>query len=215
MKQDKEFLRSLLLSIVREDDEKSFEKLFVLFYRRLVSFSNHYVHSYEVAEEAVSEVFVKVWNNRKSLHKVQNIETYLFTAVKNQSLNYRSRVELSSINVSAGKMPDLSDVIDVFDPEQALELQELQYTINLAIESLSPQCKAIFKMIREDGLRYKEVADILNISWRTVETQFMRALKKLDAILSPYLDRKLRSSAPSSGGHDAEKYKNFLLSLIL
>lgn len=186
----------------------------MLFYDRLVSFSNYYVHSVEVAEEVVSEVFVKIWNSRTSLQNVKNIEAYLFTAVKNQSLNYRDKVEISSVYVSVEKLPELTDMIDVFDPEQALEFQELQHNINIAIDTLSPQCKAIFKLIREDGLRYKEVADILNISWRTVETQFMRALKKLDTALSPYVEKKLRNStSPKTVQHEKD-LKNFLSSLL-
>ena len=70
------------------DDDKAFESLFYSLNTALIKFSMMYIHQKEVAEEIVSDVFVKCWVNRKSLGEVRNIDTYLFVAVKNQSLNH-------------------------------------------------------------------------------------------------------------------------------
>lgn len=215
LKPDKAYLQLLIRRVIETDDEKSFEKLFQIFYSRLVTFSAYFIHSRELAEEIVSEVFVKLWNKRKGISGIENIEAYLFTAVKNQTLNNVSAVQYSSIRISEDQQPELKDLIDIFDPEKELELQELQFSVNLAIESLSPQCKVIFKMIREDGLRYKEVASILNVSPRTVETQLMRALKRLDSALSPFMEKKLRCRSSGQSQTLAQKIKKSIFSIFL
>lgn len=212
MKPDKQYLQLLTTNIVERSDEKSFEKLFNLFYGRLVSFSEHYTHNRELSEEIVSEVFVKIWNKRKEIGDINNIESYLFIAVKNQSLNNLSKTQFSSIEVSAMHQPELSNLIEVFNPEKELETQELLHSINIAIDSLPPQCRTVFKMIKEDGMKYKEVAEILNISSRTVETQLVRALKRLDVALAPYVEKKVKKQRAKAGGMmaDIRKFFTFL-----
>lgn len=185
MKASKENIAHLLHSIAHTEDEKAFELLFKLFYERLLHFSLLYVHSPEVAEEVISDVFVKVWSKRRDLAEIANLETYLYVAVKNQSLNQVSRH--SGYFVPPAKSLPLDSLVDTFDPQKEIELRELQFDIDKAVESLPPQCRAVFKLIREDGFKYKEVAEILNLSTRTVETQLARALKKLSVALEPYL----------------------------
>ncbi len=195
MKIDKSYTRHLLDSISRLEDEKAFESLFKLFYDRLLVFSLNYVHSKELAEEVISDVFMKIWSNRHHLHSIDNIETYLYIATKNQSLNYAH--QLSVYKISPLKEANLQDLINPFDPEKELELCELQFDLNLAIESLPAQCKMVFKLIKEDGFKYKEVAQILNLSVRTVETQLVRAIKKLDAALIYHTSSRKKASQGS------------------
>jgi RNA polymerase sigma-70 factor (ECF subfamily) len=174
------------------------------------------VHTKEVAEEVVSDVFVKIWNTRKSIKEIQNIESYLFVSVKNQSLNCISADARSSIHISHTETPDLRAFMDVFDPEKELELQELQFNINLAIESLAPQCKAVFKLIKEDGLKYKEVAEILGVSVRTVETQLIRALQRLDTALTPYIESKLKQRKNNNhASSSARSVSKLILSFLV
>lgn len=198
MKASKEDIEHLLNHISQTDDEKAFALLFKLFYARLLNFSLLYVHTPEVAEEVISDVFVKVWNNRRDLAQITNLETYLYVAVKNQSLNYVSR--FSGYFVSPATALPLDCLVDTFDPEKELELRELQFDIDQAVESLPTQCKVVYKLIKEDGFKYKEVAEILNLSVRTVETQLARALKKLSVALDPYLasrkDKRKASPLP-------------------
>jgi RNA polymerase sigma-70 factor (family 1) len=182
---DKPYLLHLLQRISAQNDQRAFETLFKLFHQRLLRFSLHYVHNREQAEEIVSDVFVKLWNNRHTCTGIAHPETYLFIAVKNQSLNYVNQA--SGHSVSPVNEAELDTLIDAFDPEKELELRELQFDIDLAVESLPAQCKVVFKLIKEDGLKYKEVAQILNISVRTVETQLVRAMQKLDIALTPHI----------------------------
>lgn len=177
--------RELWLSICTLDDRKAFELLFHQLNGRLIKFCTLYTHQREAAEEIVSDVFVKCWINRKTLLEVQNPETYLYVAVKNQSLNHVKKYS----NVHLVELEDTHELklVNTFDPEQEMEHRELVLTLNQAVDSLPQQCKIIFRLIKDEGMKYKEVASILDISPRTVQTQLFRAIKKLSVTLQPYI----------------------------
>lgn len=183
---DKNYTAPLLARIAHHDDRKAFETLFQIYYERLFHFSVNFVHDRNAAEEVVSDVFVKIWRSRQQLVNIRNIDTYLFVAVKHQSFNYQKYTDQHAAMPSSFN-PD--QLIEWFNPEKELEYQELTYDVQLAIESLPEQCKIIFKLIREEGFKYKEVAEILQISVRTVETQLFRAVKKLSVALDTHLDK--------------------------
>jgi RNA polymerase sigma-70 factor (ECF subfamily) len=173
-----------LISI--HDDDKAFESLFYLLNTPLIKFSMMYIHQKEVAEEIVSDVFVKCWMNRKSLGEVCNMDTYLFVAVRNQSLNHLKKY--SQVHLIRIEDTNETKFTRSFSPQEALEKKELLFRMEQSIEALPRQCRIIFRLIKEDGLKYKEVAEILNISPRTVQTQLFRAMKKLSLVLSDYLN---------------------------
>jgi RNA polymerase sigma-70 factor (ECF subfamily) len=185
LKESKTQVTQLLENICLRDYHKSFGKLFNIFYESLLNFCIHYIKDKEAAEEVVSNVFLKVWIKRKELHHIQNIETYLFISVKNQSLNYIK--QFSNYRVVYLEETGIHELLNVHDPEKELERRELIFKMKRAIDTLPQQCKMVFTLIKEEELKYKEVAEILGISPRTVETQLVRALQKLDKILSPYI----------------------------
>lgn len=169
-----------------DDDAKAFEALFYLLNARLIKFGMYYVHQKEVAEEIVSDIFVNCWLNRSNLTHVRNPETYLFISVKNSALNYAkkmSTVHLVDIDEHT------SQLVDLYRPDHDLEKKELMLKLDQAIGTLPPQCRIIFRLVKEDGMKCKEVADILNISTRTVHTQLFRAMQKLSATMSAYQNR--------------------------
>lgn len=172
---------------VSSGSQTAFAALFRLFYPRLHSFCLQYVHVKEVAEEITNDVFVKLWNRRASLRQIDNLSTYLFVAVKNSALNYLK--QYSHIHVAIEDEEGSSALINRHNPEEELEWKEIRFELNQAIEQLPDQCRTVFKLIKEEGFRYKEVAEILGISPRTVETQLFRALKKLQVVANAYLDR--------------------------
>lgn len=150
-----------------------------------------YIHQKEEAEEIVTDVFVKSWLNRGNMQHIQRPDTYFFVAVKNQSLNYLKKY--SSIHVLPIEDSGETNLIDTANPHFQLEKKELHFYLDQSIEALPQQCRIIFRLIKEDGLKYKEVAEILNISPRTVQTQLFRALQKLSITLSGYSGRRSRS----------------------
>lgn len=168
---------------IQAGDEHAFRAFYQMSYFRLYQFSYSFVHSKEAAEEIVNDVCLALWQKRAILHTLENINVYLYVSVKNASLNYLRRNKLS--------LPlSLDDLyMDHFqlvaDPEGVLIQRELQSHIREAVEQLPPRCRLIFKLIKEDGLSYKEVASILDISPKTVDSQLCLALKKLAILLQP------------------------------
>lgn len=163
------------------NDEASFRRLFNHFYTGLVRFAMELAATKEAAEEIVSDVFVQLWKNRRQAEKVQHLKTYLYSAVRNRCYNYHR-------DISKHQWEALDEVrepgADEIHPQ--LEYKEMKEFINLAIASLSPQCRTIFRLIREEGFKYKEVAAILELSPRTVETQLVRATGRLRQALQQY-----------------------------
>ncbi|WP_157682067.1 RNA polymerase sigma-70 factor [Mucilaginibacter mallensis] len=169
-------LNELWGKICLNDDAQAFERLYYALFNKLIKFSVYYVHQREVAEEIVSEVFVKCWTNRSSLSQIDYPESYLFIAVKNQSLKYRKKYS----NIHLVELEDNSfHLVDLADPSKKLERKELHHRLDQAIEMLPMQARMVFRLIKENGLKYKEVAEILSISPRTVQTQLFRAIDKL------------------------------------
>ena len=189
MNYKKEHILPLWHRICFNDDVKAFEAFYYLLYDALVRFSMMYIHQKEEAEEIVTDVFVKSWMNRSSMQHVERPDTYFFVAVKNQSLNHLKKY--SSIHIVPVEDSQDVNLIDVADPQVQLEKKELHFYLDQSIDTLPQQCRIVFKLIKEDGLKYKEVAEILNISPRTVQTQLFRAMQKLTACLTGY------SEAPS------------------
>lgn len=178
---------ALWSAVTVNSDAIAFEKLFHLLYPRLINFCDLYVHQREAAEEIVADVFVKCWMNREQLreNEISNPEVYLFVAVKNGSLNYLksfSNYRVTSIDNEAHIINKASF------PEKELEKKELFLKLNKVIAGLPQQCQVVFRLIREDGMSYKEAAEILSISPRTVQTQLFRAMKRLSSELQGYSD---------------------------
>ncbi len=171
---------------IQKSNQRAFEDLYRLFFPRLFNFAMLYVHKREIGEEIVNDVMMKIWNKREVITGILNLETYLFVAVRNHSLNYLS--QYSSYHVVVEPDSSYAEVINLNDPERELEWKEIHRELNRAIDELPDQCRTVFKLIKEEGFRYKQVAEILNISPRTVETQLFRAIKKLDKVIKLYIE---------------------------
>jgi RNA polymerase sigma-70 factor (family 1) len=181
---EKDHILPLWHRVCFDDDVKAFESFYYLLYDALVKFSMMYIHQREEAEEIVTDVFVKTWMNRNNMQHILRPDTYLFVAVKNHSLNYLKKY--SSIHVIPVEDSNEVNLIDMANPQVQLEKKELHFYLDQSINALPQQCRIIFRLIKEDGLKYKEVAEILNISPRTVQTQLFRAMHKLSTSLSGY-----------------------------
>jgi len=176
---------------IAEGDEVAFTRLYGLFYKRLYHFSLSLVRLPDTAQEVVEDVFTKLWINRSRLADIVNPSVYLYVAVKNQSLN-RLSVKAREWMVSGLDETTTSVAAIGSDPLSQLMTAEMLNRVNQAIEQLPSRCKMIFKLVREDGLRYKEVAQILNISVNTIDVQMAIAVRRISGSLgiSPYLRQK-------------------------
>ena len=175
-------------SLIAEGDEKALASLYQLFSKRLLHFATLLTRSAELAEEIVEDTFVKLWSNRAEIRNIHNLNVYLYVAVKNRSLNAIARKAKELVNIPFDYL-DIEITEPTVDPYSLLITSEMMQRMQQAVEALPPRCKMIFKLIRQDGLSYKEVADILNISVNTIDVQMAIAVKKICTSLN--IDHKL------------------------
>jgi RNA polymerase sigma-70 factor (ECF subfamily) len=171
------YIQKLLDRISLEGDEKAFQQLFELYVDGLSRFSNSILKNKELAEEAVSDVFYNVWVHRSKLSQIENFKAYLFASVRNTALNYLDKEKRSKVI----QLEDLSVsiLIDEICPESELISKELKEAIGRAIDHLPERCKLIFILAKIEQLKYKEIAQILDISVKTIDNQLTIAIKKI------------------------------------
>jgi RNA polymerase sigma-70 factor (ECF subfamily) len=170
-------LKELVRRIVHDDDPAAYKQLFLAYHKPLILFSSSITRCKESAEEVVSDVFLKLWIGRKALPSVKNVHLYLYVSTKNSSINRllkQKREQCLSLDEMAVEMKSL-----YYDPEQLLISSETVQHLSGCISGLPPKCKMIFKLVKEDGLKYREVAELLHISLKTVESQMTIALRKI------------------------------------
>jgi RNA polymerase sigma factor (sigma-70 family) len=167
-------LKCLLYDVAIHNSEESYKKLFGLLFNPLYRFSFGMLRRKDQAEEVASDVMFRVWQNRVEMLQVDNIKVYAFLIARNMSLNMikdNSRNKIASREETyAG--PDLS-------PGEGLINAEDRANLEYSIQSLPTRCKLVFKLIKEEGLSYKEVGTVLNISSKTVDAHLVTAMKKL------------------------------------
>jgi len=175
------------MRIALSEDMKAYKELYLLMFDSLFHFSYSFVKSKQVAEELVSDVFIKLWQIRTQLNAVDSLKLYLFGITKNFSLSYLARasknlsIQLDEINLDE---INIESVIEFKNPEDLCISKETIKDVMQAIQNLPPQCQIIFSLVKVEGLKYKEVAKLLNISVFTVRNQVAIATKKIeDALL--------------------------------
>jgi RNA polymerase sigma-70 factor (ECF subfamily) len=167
------------------DDMQAYKELYKLFFDRLYRFAYSIVKSKEAAEEIVSDVFIKIWQLRNELIEINNLQVYLYTIAKNFSLNYITKYYKNPV-ISLDEI-EFETLITLNNPEDIFISTDICNRINEIIRGLPSQCKLIFQLVKEDGLKYKEVARILNISVFTVRNQVAIATKKIGEAIPVHL----------------------------
>lgn len=188
---DQQDIQRCLYKIASEDDALSFKRLYRHYYSRMLQFSFVIVHAKEPAEEIVNDVFINLWRRRSQLYKIESPDVYFYVAIKNKSLDYLSKNHLK-------ERIDIQQVSEGYlqfslDPEEIMITKELKKKIENEVEQLPARCKLIFKLIREDGLKYKEAAAILNLSVKTIEAQMAIAVKKISGLVLGVPSKKKKS----------------------
>lgn len=183
-------LLQLSILIAEEDDEMAFKELFQKFYAGLLSFATSVVKDQQMAEEVVEDVFIKLWENRKTLPTITNLSYYLYVATKHASITcIQKKRREKAVSISGFEE---SFQFGFSNPASAMISGENLRAIDGAINSLPPKCRLIFRLIKSEGLSYLQVSSLLNLSVKTVEAQMTIALKKLGESLmydlSEYMD---------------------------
>lgn len=170
------------------EDEAAYKEIFMMLFSSLTRFAASIVQSRETAEEIVSDVFIQLWNQRSRIDEISDLRLYLFIAVKNNSVR-KLKQQLKSTSIS---IDDLNIELDssYLSPEHRLLSAEAVRSIELAIQHLPPRARLIFKLAKEDKMRYKDIASLLNISVKTVDHQLSIALKKIGAAIGSTIRKK-------------------------
>jgi RNA polymerase sigma-70 factor (ECF subfamily) len=171
-----------IISGLKAGDESSYKQLFSEYYVLLSAYANKYVNDPEEAREIVQDLFVHLFEIRNSLSITTSLKSYLYGSVRNRCLNHIRYIKLqekSLENLMAEGSPATIQ-------EDKIMETELEYRIFKIVSELPLQCQRIFRMSRVEGKQNSEIAQILNLSIRTVETQISKALKILRNNLQDY-----------------------------
>jgi len=171
-----------LFERIKKGDEKAFEILFHKYYRYLCLYSAKIINEDSAAEEIVQDFFVKIWEKREQLNIETSLKNYLFRSVKNLCINY---IQHNKTKIRHAKHV-LSEVENNFSDDDNYPEIDLSVKIEESINSLPEKRKEIFRLSRQEGLKYHEIAQKLNISIKTVETQMSLAIKTLRDKLKNY-----------------------------
>lgn len=177
-----------LIKKIRGGSKPAFEQLFNLHYSNLQRFLWGYVKSSHVAEELVQDVFLKVWENRSTLNPDKNIKTYIYKIGRNLAIDY---IRHKKIEQEWEKEKKTLYSISLLrqDLGEKKSHKTILKEVKKAIEKLPERRRQVFILSRFDGMTYKEIANVLEISVNTVETHIYRSLKTLRRKFSSYLSK--------------------------
>lgn len=184
MKKRDSLVEKVLLDKLVRGDKDVFSVMFTTYYHDLVLFAMSMVNDRETAEEFVQDTFVKIWEERRNLHINTSLKSYLIRSVHNRFIDwYRHR------KVRQAHADDLlaNPVLSENDTEEYILFSELDHQIKKVLAFIPADCSEAFIMNRDQGLKYSEIAEKLNVSVRTVEVRIGKALHLLRNYLHEYL----------------------------
>ena len=185
---DPQNLKGLLTQIAKEDDKKAFSIFFRRYHAKLIRFALMFVSSHQDAEDVVSEVMIKLLRKRNTLFRMENFEGYLYAAIKNQAINFRTKHAKRQHDTSLDICKDALTSSYVGPAEKMIE-GELRSVITATVEKLPPKRRMVYKLIKDEGLKYEEVATLLDIAEKTVKKHLELAIKDLRYTLDHYYDQ--------------------------
>ncbi len=173
-----------ILQFLKQSDQRGMEILFGEYFEMLCFRSIRIVKYREIAEDLVQDLFLEIWNKRETLNITSNIKSYLFRSIVNRSLNWiRSNKQiLEEVDESVTQRSDN------YNASHDLQKNELEDYITKCIDELPEKCRLTFILSRFEELSYKEIAEKLDVSIKTVENQICKALKLLRSKMEIYYE---------------------------
>ncbi|EDM38203.1 RNA polymerase sigma-70 factor, ECF subfamily protein [Pedobacter sp. BAL39] len=167
-----------------EYDDQSFEQLFKAHYKSLHAYALVILRDSDLAEEIVQGMFLKFWEKRALLNVKTSVKAYLYRCIYNDALNHlkHERIKLKHQQFTHQTMNSSHE-----PASSKVELSELQLKLSEALRTLPEQCRTIFQMSRFEELKYREIADQLGLSVKTVENQMGKALRILRVRLADFI----------------------------
>ncbi|MDQ3111194.1 MAG: RNA polymerase sigma-70 factor [Bacteroidota bacterium] len=163
-------------------DSTEFDQLFRLHYKFMCNVANRILHDREAAEDVVQEIFAKLWTKKTEIPPLQSGKNFLFRVTVNATLDHLEKNKRIVRLVNEDHLGGSAN-----ETEEKLELKELELKISKTLEALSPKCRAVFILSRYEGMKYREIADHLDISVKTVENHMGKALAHMREKLLPQL----------------------------
>ena len=169
---------------IKDGDIKAFEHVFRQYYAPLRMYSYSITGQHEASEEIVQELFYVLWRDRQELQILRSIKNYLYSAIRNQSLQYIEHKDVQNRYKEKTLYQHKTDHDET--PHEQLEYRELETIINQTLKKLPERRLKIFRMHRNDGKKYKEIAEILSLSIKTVEAEMTKAYQALRLEIEKY-----------------------------
>ena len=166
--------------VATHSDQRAYTELFNRFAPALIKYCQGWVADNQVAEEIVSDVFIRIWQRRETLDQIENLKLYLYISVRNFAINHLKSKKKQAAFV-LDEPAENAEPSDNQTPYQILVFNQLQKEIQREIESLPPQCSLIFSLAKNEGLKVREIADLVQLSPKTIENQLAIAFRKLAA----------------------------------
>ena len=165
----------VLIILLKQGNIKAFEQVYTKYHKQIFNFACKSLRNTDEAKEIVQRTFIKLWENRETLNEELSISAFLFTIARNFIINHYRKLVNNQYYVRT-----LASHEDIDNPViQQINTDELRANINELIAQLPGKRRIIFLLSRDEGLSYKEIADRLDISVNTVETQISRTLEFL------------------------------------
>ncbi len=182
MKNGSTELDQKILAAIALGNQKEFRRLFDFYYEFVIQISCLYV-SFHDAEEISIDIFSKLWDNRQQLPEIDSLRNYLFILTKNKCLSHlkRKKIETAMIEDVYNKLSDLEST-----PHTDLEIQELNQKLEQVISKLPTKCREAFRLVKEEGLCYKEAAQRMHISENTLDAHLKKATKSILVAIREY-----------------------------
>lgn len=172
-----------LLEAIRHDDEEAFAEIFSRYWDRVYHMTYPKVRSEAVTQEIVQDLFVTIWEKRRSL-AIKNLESYFYASVRNRALNYiESQLVRRRYWIYCRRYLPTT----VESTANTVELNELEEMVKVGISNLPEKSQLIFKLSRLEGRTISEIADALNLSEKAIQYHLTQSLKKLRVHLKDFI----------------------------
>lgn len=154
--------------------KSDFEKIFYQYKDRIYSYSMAILKSPDAAEEVTQEVMIKLWLNRDMLEQIKNLDGYIYVVARNKALNHLRKAvyDIQVLNELKRFLPQAYN-----NTEERVAVRDYEQLLQDAVNTLSPQRKQVYQLSRIDGLNHDEIAELLQLSKKTVKNHLTEAMK--------------------------------------
>jgi RNA polymerase sigma-70 factor (ECF subfamily) len=168
---------------IRAGDESAFDAVFRAHYPRLVKIAEWVLGERAAAEEIAQEVMLELWRRRESLQVEQSFGAYLIRSTRNRALNHVRHEKIVARELAAATL----EAREAPGTDAEMLGVELEQVVREAVAALPERCREVFELSRVQGMRYVDIASLLEVSVKTVEKRMGQALSELRERLAPWL----------------------------